>query len=46
MTLPGGRSDPTEVVKPGEGHGDGGEGEVGQGVGVAKCHFFYTEQIF
>ena len=34
--LPGGRCDPTEVVEPGEGHCDGGKGEVGGGVLVHR----------
>ena len=34
--LPGGRCDPTEVVEPGEGHCDGGKGEVGGGVLVQR----------
>ena len=33
--LPGGWCDPTELVKPGKGHCDGGEGEVGRVGAVA-----------
>ena len=34
MVSLGGWRDPTELVKPGEGHRDGGEGEVGRLVGA------------